>query len=203
MDMSSQFRLVMRSLFPHACIVADRFHVFRNVEWAMERVRKAEQNRLFAKTRLFKSNKRLLRKPYRVLTNDEITRLEDIFRASPRIHNAYLLKETFNRVKDFKGQSRECVIEVLEQWLDIVRTANIPEFSSVLKTFTSWREEIINALIYPYSNGFTEGCNNKIKVLKRVSYGIRNFRHFRTRILFLNAERGHATLPVHVLSESA
>ncbi|MBP9517660.1 MAG: transposase [Veillonella sp.] len=88
-------------------------------------------------------------------------------------------------------------------WLDIVRTANIPEFSSVLKTFTSWREEIINALIYPYSNGFTEGCNNKIKVLKRVSYGIRNFRRFRTRILFLNAERGHATLPVHVLSESA
>ena len=37
---------------------------------------------------------------------------------------------------------------------------------------------------YPYSNGFTEGCNNKTKVLKRVCFGLRNFEHFRNRILF-------------------
>ena len=34
-----------------------------------------------------------------------------------------------------------------------------------------------------YTNGFTEGCNNKIKVIKRVSFGIRNFDYFRNRIL--------------------
>ena len=37
---------------------------------------------------------------------------------------------------------------------------------------------------YPYSNGFTEGCNNKTKVLKRVCFGLRNFEHLRNRILF-------------------
>ena len=47
-------------------------------------------------------------------------------------------------------------------------------------------EEIRSALIYPYSNGFTEGCNNKIKVLKRVSFGLRNFERFRNRILYIN-----------------
>ncbi|WP_308694484.1 transposase, partial [uncultured Veillonella sp.] len=55
----------------------------------------------------------------------------------------------------------------------------------------------------PYSNGFTEGCNNKIKVLKRCSFGIRNFHYFRNRILFINARKGHATVMSHVLPQSA
>ena len=35
----------------------------------------------------------------------------------------------------------------------------------------------------PETNGFTEGCNNKIKVLKRNAYGYRNFERFRKHIL--------------------
>ncbi|MGI6040417.1 MAG: transposase, partial [Eubacteriales bacterium] len=35
------------------------------------------------------------------------------------------------------------------------------------------------------TNGFTEGCNNKIKVLKRISFGVRNFSRFRNRILHI------------------
>ena len=34
-----------------------------------------------------------------------------------------------------------------------------------------------------YTNGFTEGCNNRIKVIKRVSFGVRSFDYFRNRIL--------------------
>ncbi|MDY3864170.1 MAG: transposase, partial [Eubacteriales bacterium] len=37
----------------------------------------------------------------------------------------------------------------------------------------------------PYTNGFTEGCNNRIKVLKRNAYGVQNFKRFRNRILFM------------------
>ena len=44
-------------------------------------------------------------------------------------------------------------------------------------------KEILNAFKYKYTNGPTEGYNNKIKVLKRVSYGIKNFKRFRNRIL--------------------
>ncbi|MBQ4120007.1 MAG: transposase, partial [Clostridia bacterium] len=35
------------------------------------------------------------------------------------------------------------------------------------------------------TNGFTEGCNNKIKVLKRNAYGYQNFKRFRNRILHI------------------
>ncbi|WP_337543456.1 transposase, partial [Acidaminococcus timonensis] len=44
----------------------------------------------------------------------------------------------------------------------------------------------LEGLSQVYSNGFTEGMNNKIKVLKRVAFGFRNFERFRSRILLLS-----------------
>ena len=93
----------------------------------------------------------------------------------------------------------------ISTWIDLVKSADLPEMNSLVKSFTYWYEEIKSALIYPYSNGFTEGCNNKIKVLKRISFGLRNFERFRNRILYINTrnEKGHALSSVHVLSRSA
>ena len=51
-----------------------------------------------------------------------------------------------------------------------------------------WYCEIKNSLEVPYSNGPTEGFNNKIKVLKRISFGVRNFTNFKARIMLLNRE---------------
>jgi transposase len=51
------------------------------------------------------------------------------------------------------------------------------------RTFKSWEKEIINSFIYPYTNGYLEEINNKIKVIKRMSYGIRNFQRLRNKVL--------------------
>ena len=51
----------------------------------------------------------------------------------------------------------------------------------------NWKPYILNMFDVPYSNGFTEGCNNPIKTLKRVAFGFRNFHHFRTRILLASS----------------
>ena len=44
---------------------------------------------------------------------------------------------------------------------------------------------ILNSFSSPYTNGFTEGCINKIKVFKRNAYGYKNFKSFRNRILHI------------------
>ena len=66
-------------------------------------------------------------------------------------------------------------------------------------------KRIMDILPARTTNGFTEGCNNKIKVVKRSSFGLRNFERFRHRILYINTrnEKGHALSSVHVLSRSA
>ena len=80
------------------------------------------------------------------------------------------------------------------------KSADLPEMNSLVKSFTYWYEEIRSALIYPYSNGFTEGCNNKIKVLKRVSFGLRNFERFRNRILYINTRNEKDTHCIQCMS---
>ena len=60
----------------------------------------------------------------------------------------------------------------------------LPEaLKRVQRTFRKHAAEIIASFKCQLSNGPVEGINNKIKVIKRVAYGYRNFDHFRGRIL--------------------
>ena len=64
--------------------------------------------------------------------------------------------------------------------------SDIKQLRKCARTYQHWYPEIRNSLEVPYSNGPTEGCNNKIKTLKRVSFDIRKFKHLKARILLLN-----------------
>jgi transposase len=75
---------------------------------------------------------------------------------------------------------------LLSQWLLDAENSGLSEFRSCITAYQNWSEEILNSLDVPWSNGFTEGCNNKTKVLKRVCFGVRNFARFRNRILHLS-----------------
>lgn len=44
---------------------------------------------------------------------------------------------------------------------------------------------INSSFAYSCTNGFIEGCNYKVSVLKRNDYGYRNFKRFRNRILHI------------------
>ena len=188
MDMSPQFRLVMETLFPQAHIVCDRYHVCRLVDWAVERVRKREQKKLVRYSAMLKSNKRILMKHPRRLTDAELIKLEEILRISDDLRKAYKLKQEFIHI--FERQGKERITYHLEWWLKSVKTAQLTEFRNFSTSFVSWKGQITNAFLLPFSNGYTEGCNNKIKVLKRISYGLRHFGRFRTRILLLSKKKG-------------
>ena len=54
-----------------------------------------------------------------------------------------------------------------------------------LKTFKEWRSEILRSFISRYSNGYIEGHNNKIKVIKRISFGIKSLKILRLRVLYM------------------
>ena len=82
------------------------------------------------------------------------------------------------QMEAYRQQQRE-----FDDWIANAQSCGIKEFEACAKTYRAWRKEILNAFKYGLTNGPTEGFNNKIKVLKRSSYGIRNFKRFRTRIL--------------------
>lgn len=166
-----------------AAVVADRYHVIRQVYWAMERVRKNEQNKLSERFRkYFKKSRYLLMKPIKNLSDEEMNKLALMFEIAPRLADAYRLKNEFLEVihSDFSKTGKTRLID----WLTAVEVMHLPEFDDCTKAYHNWFQEILNSMDVPWSNGFIEGCNNKTKVLKRVCFGMRNFSNFRKRILF-------------------
>ena len=184
-DMNPHFREVARTCFPQATIVADKYHVIRQVYWAMEKVRKNEQNKLPKQHRIyFKKSRNLLMKQIEKLTPEEMDRLALMFEIAPRLADAYRIKNEFLTV--IRSKSVTEGKQKLLDWMFSVEVMDLPEFHDCTKAYHNWFQEIINSMDVPWTNGYIEGCNNKTKVLKRVSYGMRNFNNFRKRILFCN-----------------
>ena len=192
MDMCPLFKLVMQTMFSHAHIVADRYHVCRLVDWALERVRKREQKQIVTHSRMLKYNRRVLMKNPDTLTENERVKLLEILRISDDLRRAYGLRLGFRKI--FKTYSIPNIERHIQLWLKIVESSHLPEFSNFKTSFISWFPQIVNAFVLPYSNGFTEGCNNNIKVLKRISYGLRHFERFRVRILLLSKKNSTSYL---------
>ena len=193
-DMNPHFRSVAKMCFPNAKVVADRYHVTRQVIWAMEAVRKAEQkkhSRKFGK--YFKRSRTLLNKEF--LSEEDKLNLALMLENAPRLAKAYDLKNRFLDVMHTKNDP-EAAKKKLSDWLmDAEKLAfakkddpnALPEFKTCITAYHNWSTEILNSLEVRYSNGFTEGCNNKTKVLKRVCFGLHNFERFRSRILHCSA----------------
>lgn len=184
MDLSTLFRSVAKKIFPEAKIIADKFHVIRVVTNSLENVRKRIQKEFHeAKRKWFKRSHYLLLKKHESLTEEDIIELNRMLNFSRELEKAWLLKEKFYEI--FRKETRPEAKKELGNWLSLADELSIPEFQHCITTFTNWRTEIANIVGETISNGFIEGSNNKIKVLKRISFGVQNFERFRNRILNL------------------
>ncbi|MDM5154342.1 transposase [Bacillus sp. DX1.1] len=70
----------------------------------------------------------------------------------------------------------------MQQWFDSFTFGPSAVMRKIAKTLLSRKEAFLACAIHPYSNGITEGTNNKIKLLKRRDYGYRNMERFKLRI---------------------
>lgn len=188
MDMSGGFFEIMKSCFPSATIVIDKFHIARQANWALEKVRKNVQKDLSKRYRkYFKRSKYALLKNPNNLSDSQKERLALMFQISPKLARAYLFKNKF--FEFIHSPDFDTAKSTLKEWVDMVEAEleQFPEFGDCLRAVHNWDRYILNAFSSGLSNGFTEGCNNKTKVLKRVCFGMRNFKRFRSRIIHCNS----------------
>ena len=182
MDMNKEYLRLAKLLLPQAAVVIDRFHVVRYCTWALENVRKRVQSKLLKEQRVyFKRSRKLLLSRMGKLSTQSKAAVERMLLSSRDLREAYLLKEIF-----FKFMASSNSLQAKERLREFrmhAYVAAIPEFDPCLTMLQNWEPYILNAFDCSFSNGFTEGVNNTIKVIKRIAYGYRNFRNFRARIL--------------------
>ena len=183
-DMWKTYSKASDTWFVNATQIVDKYHWIRQAIWAFERIRKEEQKKLEPKLRkYFKRSRSLLIKRYDSLQDEEKQQVNAMLYYSVNISRAHWYKETFLKILDSKDSDKSK--EALVEWIQNAECCGLEPFEKCAKTRQNWYTGIINSLSSPITNGFTEGCNNKIKVLKRNAYGYKNFRRFRNRILHI------------------
>jgi len=181
MDMNRVYRDLAASYFPNATLVIDKFHVVRYATWALENVRKRIQKEMHpSKRKYFKRSRKLLLSNKKNLNEEGILALEVMLQQSQDLAVAYHLKELFYHF--MKSNSRQEASTRLKKFILAAEVSELKEFKPCLTMLYNWSKYILNAFDCSYTNGYTEGTNNAIKVIKRNAFGYRNFKNFRNRI---------------------
>ena len=203
-DMYEPYLLVQQIMFPKAKYIVDKFHYTRYILQALDKIRIRLQKDYGIRSyeyKLLKNKKNvaLLRKysnnidwwveqeryrnghMVRVLPGDIIY---ELLKINDELHRGYQLKELFLDI--INHAPLEDAKRQLSEFIELCNASKIPEFIEAASTINNWLDYIVNSFIDSrYTNGFTEGTNNKIKVIKRNAFGYKNFTFFRKRLLYI------------------
>ena len=184
MDMWKAFEKSALRNIPQAAILYDKFHVMRHLGEALDKVRKSEYARVSGKDRRFiKGQKYNLLSHRENLTFSGKQALNTLLQANKRLNTAYLLKESFGQLWDYTSPS--WARKFFDNWkasLKWQRLKPYEEFAELIERHWSG----IAAFCKPenkVSLGFVEGLNNKVRVIQRRTYGLRDEEYLKLKIL--------------------
>lgn len=155
-DLWIPYKSVIEELLPQAQVVADRFHVMKQINEELDRRRKSEKRQA----------EKLKKK------------LEEVRVVAPELMKAYQLKEQIRDIFESQITADEAFWHLIE-WTRLA----FQYFSQSCQTIKRWIDEILAYFDNRTTQGAVEGINQKIKLIKRRAYGLTNFSNFRRRVL--------------------
>lgn len=184
MDMWKPFRNSTHKNAPQAAILFDKFHILRHLGEALDKVRKQEYARLSGRDRKFiKGQKYVLLSHRENLRPEGRKSLKLLLTANKRLNTAYLLKESFGQLWSYntEGWARR----FFENWRASLKWQRLKPYEKFAKMIDRhW--DGISAYCKPQNKvalGFVEGLNNKIRVIQRRAYGLRDEEYLKLKVL--------------------
>ena len=189
-DMYAPYVSLIKKMFPNAKIIIDSFHLVQLISRSLNKTRiKAMKNNKKAYNKMkrywkliLKSRDELDYSKWKKFTcfSDLMTEkdvVDFIINQDKELRETYFkYQELLSSIKNKdKNRFLQAINEVNELVSDYMKTS--------IKTLTEFKEKIFNTFKTTYHNGFIEGNNNFIKVLKRIAFGFRSFRRFKARIM--------------------
>jgi len=184
MDMWKPFRNATQAHAPQTAILFDKFHVLRHLGQALDTVRKREYARLTGKQRQYiKGQKYTLLSRRDNLTLEGRQALKTLLAANKRLNTAYLLRESFGQLWSYEreGWARR----FFENWRASLKWQRLKPYEKFAEMIDRHWDGIA-AYCKPQNKvalGFVEGLNNKIRVIQRRAYGLRDEEYLRLKIL--------------------
>ena len=181
-DMWDAYSSAVQTKLPGAEIVVDRFHVMKNLNHALTLARRDIQRQAAPEVKeQLKGSRWALVRNQNDLTTEQREKLDTVYAVSPELKRGHQLKEQFRAI--FELTDRDEAARQLDDWIHQVEASGLKSFLGFVTTLRNWHAYILNYFHERWSNGFAEGMNNKIKLLKRRGFGYTNFDHFRLHVL--------------------
>ncbi|MCC5620850.1 ISL3 family transposase [Nostoc sp. CHAB 5715] len=186
-DLWKPYKSLVKELMPNADVTVDRFHVMKQVNDELDATRKQQKKAAGSlKNKLEKDRilAGLLKSKYSLLKNEDSLnelqkeKLKAVQDVSPILSKMHALKEEFRNIFNTAESWGDEVLKLLDWMYD-----SSLYFPKTIRTIFRWFGDIVGYFEQRTTSGTVEGINNKLKLLKRLGYGFRNFANFRLRCL--------------------
>jgi len=184
MDMWKAFYNSVTHHVPEANVLFDKFHILNHLSKAMDQVRRDEYKRVSGDEREYIKGQRYTLLSHREnLTLAGRDGLKKLLAVNKRIQTAYLLKEEFYQMWDYKSEG--WARKFFENWKEQLKWQRLKPFEK----FAEMIEDHWHGIVSYCQNenrvklGFVEGVNNKVRVIQRSAYGFRDEEYLKLKIL--------------------
>lgn len=193
MDMWEPYIASVRKNIPHADIVFDRFHIKKQLNDVVDKLRRfiVRNTKDSDQKSLLKNKMWVLRKNACNHTEADKNALLELKQINSPLYDGYLVKEQFDLFFDFKDA--ESGLHFLDKWYREIPDSIIAFFKPFYDMLQRHLYGITTYFKHRITNAVAEGINNKIKVLKRMAYGYRDHEYFKLKILRRCGYLKHAT----------
>jgi transposase len=184
MDMWKPFRKATRKHAPNAQIVYDKFHIIGHLGQALDQVRRSEYKRVNEKERRFIKGQRYTLLSHKAnLDIDGRRALTMLLKANKRLNKAYILKESFGQLWDYNNPT--WARKFFENWKAQLRWQRLQPFEKFAAMIERHWDGIVSYCLpdRKVSLGFMEGLNNKIRVIQRRAYGIKDQEYLMLKVI--------------------
>lgn len=178
-DFWGPFMDIAKTLFPNAIVVGDRFHWTGYLNEALNKLRRSLRKK-FPKEEVFKKIKWALFKQKKNTNTEQQEQLGKAFGLSPMLKDMYELK---TQLQDLFEQDMpfDLAIEKVNAWIEQAKALKQEFFSEFVAFLERHFDPITNFFKQRISNAKTEGNNNLLRTVKRMTFNMTNFAHFKAR----------------------
>lgn len=180
-DMWDPYLASISEYAPWAKVVFDKFHVITEYSRMIDRVRNKEY-RVASESgkKIIKGSRYLLLANEKNLKQDQKEKLNELLSINEVLNTVYILKDELKML--WQCNSEEGVAYLLKAWVGKAKASGNNELCRFAKRLMRYSYGLINHAVYPINSAKLEGVNNKIKVIKRRSYGFHDLTYFILKI---------------------
>ena len=178
-DMWRPYLAVSQHCFPNARLVIDRFHVVKALNQTLDQYRQQLRKKNPNETAFTHIKWALFKKEH---LPQEAQKMQAAFEQAPELEELVGLRNHFHALFEI-APTAQWLQQQLTIWKQEAQALALPILDPFLKTLANWLPYVANFGENRLTNAATEGLNNIIRYVKRISFGLPNFQHMRLRVL--------------------